>query len=164
MNRIQLRVITFGLLAGTLVGCSGPKLYLENARITAFNRSAKTVSWTADVTNSSSGGSWFCKRTSASGWITMQAWLTQSTDLDELPRIPAGGLMVVPDGGSLAIGETKTGGLSNVRLASSDLSSYTYLIIEAYTKVANAGFPYPGDTRKNTYCARYAVRQAVPLP
>jgi|SRR5688572_26828591 len=156
-----IRLVATGLAALLLIGCEGPRLTMLNAEITAFNRTAGTVSWSADVKNSSAGQGLFCRRTPAEGYVIMQAWFTQSTDVDNLPRIPAGGRIVVLEGETLPVGETRSGNGSNAGLS---LEGFTHLIIEVYTRKADRPGSGPGDASVNDGCRRFYTNVALPLP
>lgn len=169
------RIVVIGVVALVLSACSsGPQLRVQNAQVSGFDGPAGQVNWTAEVVNVDQAVE-RCTTISADGWIKIQAWLLESTtswlydsdgqylDLADLsPRRPLGGALVVADGEQLAIGDSRS--WSNQVTGQEDLSNYTHLVIEAYTKKAGRDFPLPGDPTVNSSCARYYTRVVLPLP
>jgi hypothetical protein len=162
--RSAIGSLALGAVLAVLTGCSGPRLRIYDALILSFDRSARTVGWRAKVENERGGTGWFCSRQPAQGWITMNAWLTKSTDLNQFPRIPAGGTRILDEGQELPVGASLTGGLGSATVQQQNLAGFTHLIIETYTKAADRGFPYPGDPGVNNSCCRYYTSVALPLP
>ena len=145
--------------AAVLTGCQGPRLKLENAEVTSFDIVAKTVSWSTNIRNSTAGQNYlFCRRTKARGELRVQAWLTQSTDLADFPKLPAGGILAVAEGDALDPGDTTSVGLTGVGLQANNLSEFQYLIIEAYTEKAATLKESANDS-----CRRYYAWVVLPL-
>jgi hypothetical protein len=165
LSRSRVFFVAFALGLFILGGCRGPNLRLLNAKVTEFDRASGVVGWRADLENSTEDQSLFCKRGPAEGWITMQAWVTQSADLNSaLPRMPAGSIQVIGDGQTLDVDLPTTRGLGNVMLGSQVPSGFTHLVIEAYTKEADRGLPQTGDSSVNGDYIRYYTSTALKLP
>ncbi len=159
-------VISVSVLTG---GCKGPRLELRDPRITAFDRAARTVSWSTTVENSAEGASFFCRRLSTEGHgrIVVQAYIVKESDLESPSlAVPAGGIQAVGPTEVLDVGESATAMLSasanSPQVAS--LVGYTHLLLTAYTNDSDHGWPKILAARDDGGCKRLVDTVLVPLP
>ena len=147
------------ILIAVLVGCAGPKLYVQDLQIDSFD--GTTLHYTATVLNSDKKGPGLCKPKAVDGPIILQAWSANTQDLSNRRRVQ-GGTTILLAGNKLDPGSTIThsGRTVNPLIQGTDI----YLVIQIYTSDATVTFPNPAIDETGKRCQRIVTRRAVTIP
>lgn len=155
------------VLVLTAAGCRSPLLEIKNEQITAFDRAARTLTWTATVENVAERDGLFCSPGSTEdyGQVTLQAYLVTESDLENPQHaLAAAGVMIPTLGVPLGIGESKTTTQSPGPFARS-IDAYTHLLLTAYAANADRSWSSIVAARaSDESCKRLITTVLIPLP